>query len=688
MTRPAASTVRRAMAAVSLKLAQGDAVAQGSGFVAASLGVSALAGWWLGIDAVTSTVPGLLTTTVNTAIALALLGLSLALTARPAGGSGRHAGLVLAIGAIVLAALVGSQYVAPLEIGIDQWLFREPPGPAGTIQPNRMSAMTVLSVLMIGMAILISRSARARRAVLGLGLGAVLLGMLNVLDFVFGETPAILAGFAQMPLTAAAGTIALGFGVLALLPNRGPLELFIGDSSTARLARRLVIASVAGPVGLAWLHFRVDQDGADGPLLGITFMVLATFVLLAFVTWHAGGSARRIELDRTAALEERDRFFEVSKDLLVTASADGYFLRVNPAWRSVLGHEPETLTSRPFAEFIHPDDLSSTAREVDRQVRDGESVFNFQNRYRHRDGSYRWLEWTSAASDDGSRLYATARDVTARKLEEERQRAPALALEQRMAAAHDRVLSVIEAREFGPVYQPVVDLAQGRNVGFEALTRFADGWSPAIAFATAAECGLGRALEHATLAAAIAGAKDLPRRAWLSVNISPRTLADVDVLRAVFGLRARALVVEITEHETIDAYAPVREAVRALGPNVRLAVDDAGAGVANFNHLVELRPDFVKIDAGLVRGVDSDVSRQALVAGMLHFAAAAGCEVIAEGIETDEERATLERLGVRLGQGYLLGRPAAASEWDRSAPGISNVRQLRRPAREGRRAAG
>ena len=101
-------------------------------------------------------------------------------------------------------------------------------------------------------------------------------------------------------------------------------------------------------------------------------------------------------------------------------------------------------------------------------------------------------------------------------------------------------------------------------------------------------------------------------------------------------------------------------------PDVRLAVDDAGAGVANFNHLVELRPEFVKIDASLVRGVDTDLSRQAVVAGILHFATAAQCQVIAEGIETDAELATVTELGVTLGQGYLLGRPAPAETWSQA----------------------
>ena len=135
--------------------------------------------------------------------------------------------------------------------------------------------------------------------------------------------------------------------------------------------------------------------------------------------------------------------------------------------------------------------------------------------------------------------------------------------------------------------------------------------------------------------------------------------------------RSGPVVLEVTEHEAIAAYAPLREAMLRLGPGVRLAVDDAGAGIANFNHLVELRPSFVKIDAGLVHGLDADASRRAVVVGLIHFAAEAGCEVIAEGIETEAERATVAQLGVTLGQGYLLGRPAPAEAWSVAGPKAS-----------------
>jgi len=116
-------------------------------------------------------------------------------------------------------------------------------------------------------------------------------------------------------------------------------------------------------------------------------------------------------------------------------------------------------------------------------------------------------------------------------------------------------------------------------------------------------------------------------------------------------------VIEVTEHEPIDDYEAVRASISALGPDVRVAVDDAGAGIANFGHIVELRPDYVKLDASLIRGIDGDPTRQALVVGLRHFARSLGHDVIAEGVETEAELQTLRSLGVRLAQGYLLGRP-------------------------------
>ena len=113
------------------------------------------------------------------------------------------------------------------------------------------------------------------------------------------------------------------------------------------------------------------------------------------------------------------RHREMSLDLICTSSFDGYFVQLNPSWTRVLGFELEELLTRPFVEFVHPDDLDATLAEVDKQAKSGQLVFNFQNRYLCADGSYRWLEWTSRPDYEANLMFAVARDVTERKQAEE-----------------------------------------------------------------------------------------------------------------------------------------------------------------------------------------------------------------------------------------------------------------------------
>jgi EAL domain-containing protein (putative c-di-GMP-specific phosphodiesterase class I) len=225
---------------------------------------------------------------------------------------------------------------------------------------------------------------------------------------------------------------------------------------------------------------------------------------------------------------------------------------------------------------------------------------------------------------------------------------------------HAAVLDVIARRAFRSVFQPVVDLTTSVPAGFEALVRFESGQRPDHCLADARRVGAGVALELAILEDAIEAGRQLPPGSPLHLNASPAVLADPSLIRELFARADRSIVLEVTEHEVIHDYAAFRDLVAAIGGNIRIAVDDAGAGVANFAHIVELHPDLVKIDIGLVRGVNVDPGRQALVIAMGHFARASGCHVIAEGIETQEEAAMLRSLGVELGQGYLFGAPQPA----------------------------
>ena len=241
--------------------------------------------------------------------------------------------------------------------------------------------------------------------------------------------------------------------------------------------------------------------------------------------------------------------------------------------------------------------------------------------------------------------------------------APELQLRLRNGELRAAIRRTIDERAFETVFQPVVELAGGAIVGFEALSRFNDGQSPETVFGAAEAAGLGLELEVATIRSALSAVRQLSPGAWLSINVSPALATRRGLVGGLLSQVERQVVIEITERTAITDYAAVRRAINTVAGDVRLAVDDAGAGFASLRHVVELRPQYVKLDRGLVSGIDEDPARQAMVAGMVYFANETGCGLIAEGVESEGERRTLRRLGVPFGQGYLLGRPAPADTW-------------------------
>ena len=119
------------------------------------------------------------------------------------------------------------------------------------------------------------------------------------------------------------------------------------------------------------------------------------------------------ELTRNAL--DLEQLFALSVDLLCIANFEGYFLRINPSFHRVLGHSTEVMLSRPFLEFVHPDDRAATLREME-GLSSGATTIDFENRYLCADGGYRWLAWHSRPLVEARRIYAVARDVTAARL--------------------------------------------------------------------------------------------------------------------------------------------------------------------------------------------------------------------------------------------------------------------------------
>lgn len=213
--------------------------------------------------------------------------------------------------------------------------------------------------------------------------------------------------------------------------------------------------------------------------------------------------------------------------------------------------------------------------------------------------------------------------------------------------------------------QPIVDLGSGGAVvGYEALARFPDdmlggpdGW-----FAAAHRCGLGVRLERAAVQESVARLEGLPPHVFLSINVTPQALTE-GVLDDLSGTDLTRIVVELTEHVPVADYAlvmSVLEPLRAAG--CRVAVDDAGSGFASLRHVINLRPDVIKLDAAIIRAVDRDPLRQAVARMMIAFSRGIGAEIICEGVETEAEAALLRALGATWMQGYLYGRPELAGE--------------------------
>jgi diguanylate cyclase (GGDEF)-like protein len=231
-----------------------------------------------------------------------------------------------------------------------------------------------------------------------------------------------------------------------------------------------------------------------------------------------------------------------------------------------------------------------------------------------------------------------------------------------------QIARVVNEHLVRPVYQPIVDLANGRVIGFEGLSRPApeSGFSdPGTMFTAAETVGRTVELDLACLHAVVAGARSMPTDQLLTINISPRTIEaphfSTDALLAILsrhGIAPERVVVELTEREKVEDIGRLQVALKAMQrTGLRIAADDVGAGNAGLRLLSQFRFDIVKIDLSLVQeGAERDSSR-AVLRSLRDLAGRWGASVIAEGLETPTQLRMVRELGVTAGQGYLLARP-------------------------------
>ncbi len=232
-------------------------------------------------------------------------------------------------------------------------------------------------------------------------------------------------------------------------------------------------------------------------------------------------------------------------------------------------------------------------------------------------------------------------------------------------ATRARIKGVLAGAGMEMHVQPIVDLRSGSLVGMEALARFGapPPQSPDAWFAEAASVGLGLELELAAVRQAFEKLPALPAGAFMTVNVSPQTLCSSALQRALDDVAAERVVLELTEHVSVEDYAEleqVRGTLRSRG--VRIAIDDTGAGISSLQHVIRLHPDVIKLDRSMIANLDGDPVRRALTGALVELSAGLGAVIVAEGVETTAELAALRRLNVPYGQGYLLGRPVAVAD--------------------------
>ena len=224
---------------------------------------------------------------------------------------------------------------------------------------------------------------------------------------------------------------------------------------------------------------------------------------------------------------------------------------------------------------------------------------------------------------------------------------------------------ILARRAMNMAFQPIVELATGRVVGHEALARIDSPRQrpPNEWFSDAESVGRLADLEQLAVSRALEGLPSLDLSTFLAVNVVPQTASGPELRRILADAPLDRIVLELTEHAAVTDYLQLTDTLAPLrAGGLRVAIDDVGAGYASMAHVLQLTPDVIKLDRAFTAAIDTDPRRRSLVGTMRAFAEQTDAVLLAEGIETEAELETMTSLGVTLGQGYLLGRPAPLEE--------------------------
>jgi len=385
------------------------------------VGTLVLAGWILEIDALKRVVPGLVSMNPLTAIAFILAGLSLGLRYRvPDDANAGSVALWYTISLLCAAMVLGIGLVAVINIvsggdwGLDRLLFAKKLVDDLPAIHNRMAPNTAVGFVFLGFALLVldKTTQNGRRHAEPIAFLVLFIALLSLIGYVYGVKEFFgVTTFIPMALHTAVAFGVLAIGILAARPHAGLMAVISGDEiSFAFLARAFPIIT-AVLITLGWLRLEGEQRGFFGVPMGVALFTVASIAIIGvLLAWNAT-LLRRAAAAHRRLETERDRFFDLTHDLVCIAGTDGYFKQVNAAFVTTIGYTEDELLARPFVDFVHPEDELATREEVE-HLGVNQGATRFVNRYRCKDGSWKTLSWSTSAFPDEGILYASARDIT------------------------------------------------------------------------------------------------------------------------------------------------------------------------------------------------------------------------------------------------------------------------------------
>jgi PAS domain S-box-containing protein len=382
-----------------------------------------------------------------------------------------------------------------------------------------------------------------------------------------------------------------------------------------------------------------------------------------------------------APLEGRllNAFADHSEEAMARVKLNGTITAWNPAMEKMFGLDKDEAVGANLIDRMVPDDLRQEREMIMKRVRGGDVVESETRRIRA-DGAELLvaIRVIPVCDDSGQVVEAlwTARDITDRRLREAQEN-----FEAEESYWRGRIDEALAADGFALFGQPVVDLYSGEVRHHELLLRMADGeggWIGPFDFLPVAErSGQIRRIDRWVVTRAV----EVARRFPVAVNVSGLSLADVDLATSLaeaierHRVRPGDVTVEITEtaaSEDVPGAVRFTEALAALGCGV--AIDDFGTGYGSFTYLHALPVSELKIDKQFISGLSEERLDRRVVDTMVTVGRNFGATVVAEGIEDADVLEAVRRLGVRLGQGYLLGRPAPVEEIEIGARPIPGAR--------------